>query len=106
MIYPNSDVIMYAPTQSAADDEMQQYGITGDMRERVTVVMPNDADYSVAFALPPETPWCTICDVYHENLVHLRMRFGSAVPVSEALAVLNDELAMRPERLRRHGTPG
>jgi hypothetical protein len=91
-------VIVVGKSVGAINEQLAQYNLAvgADVIHKVTT----RADLNTAMALPVDTPWCVIDDISRLFYTELISRFGQPRTMAACLAMLNNEYAIHPSKLR------
>jgi len=99
MTYPTTPVVLVAPTQAAALDEMRQYGMDADALAYVSICL-TVADLQGQDA---PKPWAVLDGVAADVLTVARARLGAPTTVSALFAIVNNNVVLRG---KKRGTVG
>lgn len=105
MIFPETAVICYALSTQQAQDEAEQYGVTGARLDRLYIITPTN-NATAIFALAASKPWFRLTEKPSANHTRALTRFGQPITAAAAFAIINDEYAVNPKAYRSQGTPG
>ncbi len=102
--------IMYAETLSRAQDVCRMYGVAIQVQpvglaQTGVRVVTSYADALLAIAnYPAITPWCVVAGNHDFTAINaLTIWFGKPKPAAEALGVVTDGIAWRPDRMPVNG---
>jgi len=91
-------VIVVGNSLNAINEQLAQYNdaVVATLIQKVVT----RADLNTAMALPVDTPWCVIDDISRLFYTELTSRFGQPRTMAACLAMLNNEFAIHPSKLR------